>query len=97
MAHSTTLQRGEKLPLNRPVGAIVAIALATACILLTIYGSQMQAAAEAEQARIIDVENETVCGELGIARDEPRFAACAAAFNMVRVRALERSSLGSVL
>jgi hypothetical protein len=97
MAHSTTLQRGQKLWSNRALGAIVTIALATACILLTIYGSQMQAAAEAEQARIIDMENETVCGELGITRNGPRFAACAAALNMVRVRALERSSLGSVL
>ena len=97
MTHSTTLQPGQKLWPSRSTGAIVAIALATASILLTIYGSQMRAAAEAEQARTIDVENESVCGELGITAKEPRFSACVAALNMIRVRAVERSSFGSIL
>lgn len=97
MADSTTFQRSQKRWSNSSVGAIVAVALATACFLLAIHGSQMQAAAEAEQARIIEAETESVCGELGIARTDPRFAACAAALNMVRVRALERSSVGSIL
>jgi hypothetical protein len=77
--------------------AAYAVSLAVLCGLLVINGPQIRAAAEAEEARVIEEENRAFCSEFGIEPTTSRFAKCAASLMDIRGRHLQRSGSDSIL
>jgi hypothetical protein len=77
--------------------AAYGVSLVTLSGLIVINGPQMRAAAEAQEARIVEEENRAFCGKLGIDPGTSRQAECAAGLAVIRARALERSAGNSIL
>jgi hypothetical protein len=77
--------------------AAYAVSLLAVCGLIVINGPQMRAAAEAEEARVIEEENQAFCGRLGIGPETSRYAQYAAGLAEVRARHLQRRTGDSIL
>jgi hypothetical protein len=77
--------------------AAYAVSLAVLCSLLVINGPQIRAAAEAEEARVIDEENRAFCSKFGIDPATSRFAECAVGLMEIRARHLQRSGSDFIL
>jgi hypothetical protein len=77
--------------------AAYGISIVAICGLFVIHGPQMRAAAEAEEARVVEEENAAFCTRLGIGPETSRYAHCAAGLAEIRSRHLQRNSSGSIL
>jgi hypothetical protein len=77
--------------------AAFGVSLVAICGLFVIHGPQMRAAAEAEEARVVEEENQAFCGRFGISPETSRYAHCAAGLAEIRSRHLQRNSSGSIL
>ena len=66
------------------------VSVIAVCGLLVINGPQMRAAADAEQARVVDEENSRLCGKLGAPRGKAGFFECAGYLGEVRRLHAER-------
>jgi hypothetical protein len=73
------------------------VSLAAFCGLIAINGPQIRAAAEAQEALVIEEENKAFCGRLGIGPEATLYAQCAAGLADIRARALQRSASNSML
>jgi hypothetical protein len=67
------------------------VAVVALCVLLAINGPQIRAAAEAEEARLVQEENRAFCSRFGICPETSRYAECAAGLMEIRARYLRRS------
>jgi hypothetical protein len=83
--------------LERSSLAVYAVSLVAVCGLIVINGPQMRAAAEVEEARVIEEENQAFCGRFGIAPETSRYAQCAAGLAEIRARHLQRSAADPIL
>jgi hypothetical protein len=83
--------------MERSLLAAYAVSLAAVCSLIVINGPQMRAAAEAEELRVIEEENQAFCGRFGIGPETGRYAQCAAGLAEIRSRHLQRSAADSIL
>src|SRR5215813_11046365 len=73
------------------------VSLAAFCGLMAANGPRLRAAAEAQEALVIEAENKTFCGTLGIRPEAALYAQCAAGLARIRARAFERSTSSSIL
>src|SRR5262245_57242130 len=87
-----------RLTSRLPQAALAAYVLSLVAVsgLIVINGPQMRAAAEAQEARIVEEENRVFCGKFGINPGTSRYAECAAGLANIRARALERSASNSI-
>lgn len=83
--------------LRRGLLAAYLVSLVAVCSVLVINGPQIRAAAEAQEALVIEEENKAFCSEFGIGRETSRYAQCAAGLKEIRVRHLQRSVSDSIL
>jgi hypothetical protein len=60
------------------------VSVAAVCGLLAINGPQLRAAAEAEEARVVEEENRRVCRELGMPHGTSVFPECVRHLREVR-------------
>jgi hypothetical protein len=73
------------------------LSLVAVCGLIAINGPQLRAAAEAQEALVIEEEDRAFCGTLGIGPQDTRYTQCAAGLADIRARALQRSASNSIL
>ena len=83
--------------LGRGVLAASSVLLVAFCALLAVNGPQLRAAAEAQEAQIVEAENKAVCSKLGIGLNTSRYAEYAAGLAEIRARYLQRSLADSIL
>jgi hypothetical protein len=88
---------GSASRLERSLLAAYAVSVVAVCGLIVVNGPQMRAAAEAEEARVIEEENQAFCGGLGIGPGATLYTQCAAGLADIRARALQRSASNSIL
>jgi hypothetical protein len=83
--------------IGRGLLLLCVISLVALCVLLAINGPQIRAAAEAEEAHLVEEENRAFCGKFGIGPETSRYAECAAGLTEIRARHLQRSVSDSIL
>jgi hypothetical protein len=71
--------------------ALGVISLIALCVLLAVYGPQIRAATDAEEARLVEEENRAFCSKIGIRPEASRYAECAAGLTEIRERHLQRN------
>jgi hypothetical protein len=72
--------------MSRGLLSLYVISLVAVCVLLAIHGPQIRAAAEAEEARLVEEENRAFCSKFGIGPETNRYAECAASLRETRAR-----------
>ena len=77
--------------IGRVLLLLCVMALAALGVLVAINGPQVRAAAEAEEARLVEEENRAFCSKFGIGPESSRYAECAAGLTEIRARHLQRS------
>lgn len=77
--------------LERGLLAAYLVSLVAFCGLMVVNGPQIRAAAEAQEALVIEEENKAFCGTLGIGPEATRYAQCAAGLTNIRARHHQRS------
>jgi hypothetical protein len=82
---------------KRGLFAAYVASLVVVCGLIAINGPQLRAAAEAQEALVIEEENKAFCGTLGIGPQDTLYARCAAGLAEIRGRTLQRSASNSIL
>jgi hypothetical protein len=75
--------------IGRDLLAVFLASLVVLCGMLVIYGPQMRAASEANEARIVEQEDKVFCGTFGIGSETGRYAECAAGLKEIRACHLE--------
>lgn len=83
--------------IGRGLFLLCVISLVVLCVLLAINGPQIRAAAEAEQARLVEEENRAFCRKFGVGPETSRYAECAAGLTEIRARHLQRNVSDSIL
>jgi hypothetical protein len=77
--------------IGRGLLALGVISLIALCVLLAVYGPQIRAASDAEDARLLEEENRTFCSRLGVGPETSRYPECAAGLMEIRERHLQRN------
>src|SRR5262245_12400286 len=83
--------------LRRGALAAYLLSLAAICNVIAVNGPQMRAAAEAQEAQIIEAENTAFCSKFGIGPQTSRYAECAKGLAELRARYLQRNVGDSIL
>jgi hypothetical protein len=82
--------RGHASKVGRAMLGAYLVSVIAVCGLLVVNGPQVRAAAEAEQARIVEEENTRLCGKLGMPHHTAGFRECAGYLDEVRKLKAER-------
>jgi hypothetical protein len=77
--------------MGRGLLSLCVISLLALSVLLAIHGPQIRAASEAEEARLVEVEDRAFCSKFGIGPETGRYAECAAGLTEIRARHLQRN------
>jgi hypothetical protein len=89
---NSTYSTGMVSSLRRGLVTVCLLTLAGVVGLVVITGPQVQAALEANKARVLDQENRAFCAKRGIGPETARLAECAADLNTIRLHHEQRSA-----